>query len=237
MEIIEILILLLVLVVDTWAINALVYLCSSQDGGEVFGVIVPPDKKSNRRTIIFLIIGGIFSFVFGTASMGSLFSILFMLLATNFILFMFIISLLVGFGVWFSIKYYRRQIKKASEQTNALILGELPMLQEIDKLIEAGEEFFVDYKGVYVKNAKGSDAVYYTAFGYPNLVSEKELGVLGQYFAQRHHDFALKQVKMNEVTTITYYRGAIYGTQGVQFINTQSTATQGSLAGYRFVRK
>ncbi len=237
MYIIEILILLLVIVVDTWAINALVYLCSSQDGGTVFGITVPPDEKSNKKTIIFLIISGIFSLIFGVESIGTFFGIAFMLLVSNFILFMLFMGLIIGFGILFSVKYYKRQVKKASEQTNALILGELPMLQEIDKLIEVGEEFFVDYNGVYVKNASGSNAVYYTAFGYPNLVSEKELGVLGQYFAQRHHDFALKQVKMNEVTTITYHRGAVYGTQGVQFINTQSTSTQGSLAGYRFVRK
>lgn len=237
MEIIEILILLLVLVVDTWAINALVYLCSSQDGGTVFGVIVPPDKKSNRRTIIFLIISGIFSMIFGTATMGTFFTLVFMLLVSNFIVFLLVMGLIIGFEILFCVKYYKRQVKKASEQTNALILGELPMLQEIDKLIEDGKEFFVDYKGVYVEDQGACKAVYYHERGYYTLTSEKELGVLGQYFAQRHRDFELKQVKMDQVTTITYLRGTVYGVNGMQYVNGYQTTTQRSLAGYHFVKK
>lgn len=234
MKVLMLFVLFIFTVISVWTLNVWIYYFLSQDGGEIWGIKVLPDSKSHRKGIIKLILSAVLTLLTGTIEVRILFSILF----GSFGLFTIYTVLSVIYGITYSVAYRKRQIRKAKEQTNALVLGQLPILQRANEFILQGTEFFVNYTGIYVKQeGEAPKKIYYGEFGYEALQSENELGLLGQYFLQSYRDFKLQEIKMKEYGTITHIYGMIFSENGSSYINSYETTSVRKLAGYRFVRK
>lgn len=210
-------------------INSFVYLCLSYDSGEVFGVSIP----KSRSNVVMVIVLGALQLIFGAHGFGAGLSLLFhdfRLFAIYFILFVVSLVLTLVFS-------YKSGIKRCGKGKNAMALGHLPMISDIDKKIEVADTFCVAYNCVNIISNGKNETISYVNYGYETLQTERELALLAMYFLQRHHSGFRVKVNTEHKYSTNSARGYVYGRNGMQYVNVGSVNTSTVLESYIFTKK
>lgn len=170
--------------------------------GMVFGVFVP---KTKSRSVGQLVVCGLISMLMFPLVANNMLSLIF----EKFLLFVFyVLIFIIGFII-VSVRKYKAQVKRCAKQTNALILGGLPLVQAADQKILVADEFCVKNDCIKISKQGVTDTIYFTDYGYTSLSEENEHAMLGMYFLQRHHKRFDMKVCMKIVEANT---GKIVGT-------------------------
>lgn len=196
-------------------------------GGSIWGIRVPVSKRQKiwKAVNVILLLAGFIVFVsFLGMAIGSLIQLLFSGLGGL----IYVLAFVIGFFVVaiVSVKLALRELSRGkitANDTNALVLGNLPIIQNVEAQLSQASAFVVTADGIGLINAQNYcfAAELYNDYQLGTLTSAKEVALVGMYFVQKYHDQFNYKVDFER----TYYPGetiTFIGSGGVYVGHTKS---------------
>ncbi len=149
---------------------------------------------------------------------------------------------LIPFGLLAAISPYIAKIyleKTCASGNEGLVLGQLPLFQEIDAAMVTASHFVVGFEGVALYNtANYCYAVYrYTNYQLGELTTPAEVALVGSYFVQKYHEKFTFNLQFEVIPGEPGHTVVAVGTGGIGIARVQGTKDQKLFSSYVFTRK
>lgn len=210
------------------------------DHGIIWGIAIKQSSKQKVESThckLLLIIGIILFIILSIPALAQFFS----LLIKSFILGMlYAVVWILAFAISAVLaKSHTMKSLDSEQETNALILGELPIMKKIESEMDEAVSFVVSFEGVALVNKMNYCYAVerYEDYKMGSLTTPNEVALVGLYFVQKYNDKFNFKVDMETIPGTPGQMVTAFGTGGFNVAYVEGTPDKRIFRSYIFTRK
>lgn len=215
-------------------------------GGNIWGINIPMSSKQKAYRNKFKamsIIGIILFVVMLFPSFPSAISILFSTRGSfgAHLLFLLFYCVLWFAAFFLAAKFASKDVSHnpiLTEETNALVLENLPFVQSVEEKLPQATSFVVSFEGIALVNQHNYcfDVIRYGDYQLGELSTPQEVALIGMYFVQKYHRMFQFSVDFERIPGQPGQMVSFIGPGGIYVGHTSGTAPQAIFKSYIFYR-